>query len=72
MQDKNLQQADKTLRENWEKYRGRHVFVVGNEIFSAKSGEKAEEIYHQVKQKYPEHSPLMTYIPKKGSLILWS
>lgn len=70
-ENQNLEQADKTLRQNWDKYRGQHVFVVGEKIFAARSGEKAEEIYHQLKEKYPQTSPLMTYIPKEGTLILW-
>ncbi|MFQ5856031.1 MAG: DUF5678 domain-containing protein [Anaerolineae bacterium] len=67
-----LEQADQTLRQNWEKYRGHHVFVIGDKIFAAKSGERAEEIYRELKEKYPDTPPLMTYIPKEGTLILWS
>jgi hypothetical protein len=46
--------------------------VLDNKVYSAKTGKKAERIYHDLEEKYPEEAPLITYIPKKGSLILWS
>ncbi|MFQ5873063.1 MAG: DUF5678 domain-containing protein [Dehalococcoidia bacterium] len=72
IRDEDLKLANKTLRENREKYRGHHVLVVRDKVFAAKSGEKAEEIYHELERKYPDIPPLITYIPKEDTLILWS
>lgn len=72
MQQKDLDTASQTLRRNWEKYRGQHVLVIGSQIYAAKDGKKAEKIYRELEKKNPNVSPLITYVPEKGSLILWS
>lgn len=72
MQKKDFNIASKTLRRNWEKYRGQHVLVVGNQIHAAKTGKKAKLIYRELEKINPETPPLITYIPEEGSLILCS
>jgi hypothetical protein len=72
MRKKDLDIASKTLRRHWEKYRGQHVLVVGTRVYAAKTGKKAKQIYRELERKHPKVPPLITYVPEKGSLILWS
>ncbi len=53
------------------KFRGKHVIVVGREIFVAADGKRAGEILEEVHKKYPKETPAITYIPKADTLILW-
>lgn len=58
-----------TLSDNWEKYRGNIVMVVGNEVFATKRAKKVHNIVKKIEEKF-HRRPLMTYIPKEGTLIL--
>lgn len=53
------------------KYRGKHVIVIGGQIFSAATGKQAQKILEKVHRKYPKEIPAITYIPKADTLILW-
>jgi len=53
------------------RYRGKHVIVAAGRVFSAKTGEKASQILSKIRQKYPQETPEITYIPKANALILW-
>lgn len=66
-----LEESKKILYANWEKYRGRHVLVVGRKVYTAKTGSQALKILEKLEKKDPTCSPLITYIPKAGTLILW-
>lgn len=52
------------------KYRGKHLVIVKNKIFAAKTGQEASKIFREVIRKYPKEKPTITYVPKEGSLIL--
>lgn len=56
---------------NDSSYRGFHVIVVGGKVFKARTGEKASQILAEVRKKYPEEIPAITYIPDADTLILW-
>lgn len=71
MTSKLLQESQKVLYANWDKYRGHHVLVVGGKIYAAKTGRAALKILQKLEKKDPSCSPLITYIPKSGALILW-
>ncbi|MBI2430819.1 MAG: hypothetical protein HYV39_02285 [Candidatus Levybacteria bacterium] len=58
-----------TLFRNWEKYRGSIVMVVGNEVFSTKRAKNVDKMLMEIEDKYHKQ-PLITYIPKEGTLIL--
>lgn len=60
-----------TLFKNWEKYRGSIVMVVGNEIFATKRAKKFPKILKEIEEKF-HRRPLITYIPKEGTLILFT
>lgn len=53
------------------KYRGQHIVLAGNKIFTAKTGEGASKILIDVRKKYPNLTPEIAYLPKATSLILW-
>lgn len=54
------------------KYKGKHVIVVDNKIFSAITGQEASRIFKHVVKKYPKKKPTITYVPKEDTLILIS
>jgi len=51
-------------------YRGKHVILIKDKIFTAKTGSKAKRILKMVREKYPNEIPEITYIPKANTLIL--
>lgn len=59
-----------TLFQNWEKYRGNIVMVVGDEIFATKRAKKVDQMIKDIEKKYHKQ-PLITYIPKEGTLIFF-
>ncbi len=59
------------LNRQWEKYRGSIVMVVGDKVFSAKRGGTVERLVKDIEEKY-HRRPLITYVPKEGTLILLS
>ncbi len=56
---------------NDPRYRGFHVVVVGGKVFKAKTGEGASKILDEVRRKYPQQIPEVTYLPDADTLILW-
>lgn len=60
----------KTLLKNWEKHRGSIVMVVGDKIFSTKQAKRVGKMVESIEQKF-NRRPLITYIPKEGTLILF-
>lgn len=52
------------------KLRGKHIIMVGDQIFSARTGKEAVKIFNKVTKDYPRQQPTVTYIPKVESLIL--
>ena len=60
----------KTLLKKWDKYKGKIVAVSGDKIFAAKTGKQAQKMIKDIEKKY-QKSPLVTYIPKADTLILF-
>jgi len=52
------------------KYKGKHVIVVADKIFTANTGDGAGDILKSVRQQYPKETPAVTYIPDADTLIL--
>lgn len=52
-------------------YRGKQVIIIGGKIFAAGTGRQAIELFKRLTKTYPRQSPLITYIPKADSLVLW-
>ncbi len=53
------------------RYRGKHVILAAGKVYTAKTGEGAAEILKEIREKYPEVTPEVAYLPKAHSLILW-
>lgn len=51
-------------------YQGKHLVMIQDKVFSAKTGSEAAKIFKKVIKKYPNEKPTITYVPKEGSLIL--
>lgn len=68
--DLTFDQEEKTLLAQWGRYKGKIVAVVGKKIFSADSGKKAQKMIKDIEKKYRK-PPLVTYIPKADTLILF-
>ena len=53
------------------RYKGKHVIVVNDKIFVAKTGAGASKILADIDRKYPDATPAITYVPDADALILW-
>lgn len=53
------------------RYRGKHVVLIANKIFTAKTGPGVSQIIDKVRIKYPNEIPEVAYLPKARTLILW-
>lgn len=52
------------------KLKGKHIIMIGDQIFTARTGKEAVKIFNKVTKDYPTLQPTVTYIPKEESLIL--
>jgi len=52
------------------RYRGKHLVIVKNRVFTALTGQEAVKIFRRVTQEYPKEKPTITYVPKEEMLIL--
>lgn len=52
-------------------YRGKHVILAAGKIYTAKTGDGAAEILKKIREKYPNVTPEVAYLPKARSMILW-
>ena len=64
-----LDLEQETLFKNWEQYRGSIVMVVGNDIYATKKAKNASKMLKEIEKKHHKQ-PLITYVPKEGTLIL--
>jgi len=53
------------------KYWGKHVIILGDRIFTAKTGTTASRLLEKLIMKYPHETPVITYVPKADALILF-
>ena len=53
------------------RYRGKHVILAAGKVYTAKTGEQANEILKKIREKNPKITPEVAYLPKAHSLILW-
>ena len=60
-----------TTLKNWDKYKGSIVMVIGDKVFSTKRAKNVNKIIRKIEKEYHKR-PLITYIPKEDTLILFS
>lgn len=53
------------------RYKGRHLVIIKNKVFSAQTGQQAAKLFREITKKYPQEKPTITYVPKEETLILW-
>lgn len=53
------------------RYQGKHVILAAGKVYTAKTGKDAAKILKNVREKHPEITPEIAYLPKAHSLILW-
>lgn len=56
------------------KYKGKQVVIIGSEVhvLSTKSKETRAKLLTSLVNKYPDRTPLITFVPKNSVLILIS
>ncbi len=52
------------------RYRGKHLVIVKDKIFTALTGQEAARIFRKVTKEHPKEKPTITYVPKEEMLIL--
>ena len=52
------------------RYSGKHVIIIGGEIYAKKTGSAKSELLEQLIKKYPEETPIVAYIPREDALVL--
>ena len=57
------------LMSKAEKYRGKHVVAVEDEIVVVKDEKELKEALKRVEEKYPGRIPLITFIPEEEVMI---
>jgi len=53
------------------KYSGKHVIIIGGKIHAKKTGAAKSGLLETLIKKYPKETPIVTYIPKEDTLILF-
>jgi len=53
------------------RYRGKHLIIVGGEVFVARSAAGAPRLFERVARAHPKATPTLVYIPRADTLILW-
>ena len=57
-----------SLPQELKKFEGKHVALLGNKVVA--SGKSPKSVLEESRKKYPKKMPVLTFIPKKGLLIL--
>lgn len=68
--NKIISQRDSLKILSATKYRGKHLVIIKNRVFAAKTGQEAAKIFKEVIKKYPKEKPTIAYVPKEEMLIL--
>jgi len=57
------------LMSRVEKYRGKHVVAVEDEIVVVKDEKELKEALKRLEEKYPGRIPLITFIPEEVMIL---
>lgn len=52
-------------------YSGKHIIIIGGKIHAKKTGSAKSKLLEKLIQKYPQETPIIAYIPKEDTLILF-
>ncbi len=53
------------------RYRGKHVIVVNEKVFVARSAADAPRLFDRVTRAHPRSIPTLVYVPQADALVLW-
>jgi len=53
------------------RYRGKHVILVDDKVFVAKSAADSSRLFDRVSRAHPRSTPTLVYVPQADTLILW-
>lgn len=53
------------------KYRGKHLIMIAGKVFIANTGSQAAKLFDKVTKKYAGQTPMIAYVPKAETLILF-
>jgi hypothetical protein len=53
------------------KYAGKHIIMIAGKVFTARTGKEASLLFNKLTEKYKGHLPVLTYVPKEDTLILF-
>lgn len=51
------------------RYRGKHVIVVDDKVFVARSATDAPRLFDRVIRAYPRSTPTLVYVPRADALV---
>jgi len=63
-------QEHQALKAREEEFGGKHVLVIGEEIYEIKDEEQGVRLLEEVRKKHPGRIPLLTYVMKEELYIL--
>lgn len=55
---------------NNPRYRGKHLIIASGRLYTAKTGEGASAILKKIREKQPDVTPEVAYLPKARTLIV--
>lgn len=58
------------LMSNVERYKGKHVVAVEDEIIAVSDEKELKRVLEEVERKYPSKTPLITFVPEEEVMIL--
>jgi len=66
-------QEHQTLKAREEEFIGKHVLVIGTEIYPFEDGEQAPQLLERLRKQYPGKIPLLAYVMKGEAVYpsLW-
>ena len=53
------------------RYRGKHLIVIGDQVFVARSAAEAPKLFERVTRTHPRSTPTLVYVPQADALVLW-
>lgn len=58
-----------TALEELSKFRGKHIAIIKNKVVA--SGNKAVDVLEKAKRMYPNEKPVLAFVPKEETLVLF-
>ena len=63
-------QEHQTLEAREDEFRGKHVIVIGTEIYPIEDGEQATQLLEHLRKQHPGKIPLLAYVMREDTYIL--